>query len=182
MALPGARAHDERGGGARARRRRASQGHAEPAAGPRAARRLRLRPRGLVPGARRRGLLALGAADRHQPGGAAAVAARARGRRAGAAGDRPARGRGAAGADRRHRQRADHGRARRHLGVDQPGLPRFRPVPHPLHLRPAHGDHGGRGVLLHPSGAGRNSGDRSALSHQEVGGGRRHGRRFRLSA
>ena len=57
---------------------------------------------------------------------AAAVAAGERGGRASAAGDRPARGRGAARADRRHRQCAHHRRARRHLGGDQPGVPRLR--------------------------------------------------------
>ena len=56
VALSRARAHDDRDARARARRRGAPEGHAEPAAGAVAARRLRLRPRGLVPGARRRGL------------------------------------------------------------------------------------------------------------------------------
>ena len=55
------------------------------------------------------------------------------------------------------------------------------PVPHPLDLRPAHGDHGGRGVrspfrlLLAAVPAGR-----AALPDQEVGGGGRHGGRVRL--
>ena len=158
---------------ARARRRRAPQGHAEPAAGTGAARRLRLRAarrgsRRSAPSATRP------RRPRSSPNAsrAAAVAARDRGGGARAPGHRPARRRGAARPDRRHRQCADHRRARRHLGVDQPGFPRLWAIPHPLDLRPAHGDHGGRGVLLHPPGAGRHPGDRLALPDQEMGGGR----------
>ena len=74
-----------------------------------------------------------------------------RGGRAAAPGHRSPRRRGAARPDRRHRQCAHHRRARRHLGGDQPGVPGLGPLPHPVDLRPAHGDHGRRRVLLDPS-------------------------------
>ncbi len=148
----------------------ASRRRLSPAAGAVAAGRLRFRPRrpgsrGWAPWASPLAAAEIDANLGEPPLSLRLGAAVARVRQA--IGQRVARG--AARRDGRHCQCAHHRRARRHLGGDQPGLPRLRPVPHPLHLRPAHGDHGGRRVRLDPPAAGGDPGDRAALPDQEVG-------------
>jgi hypothetical protein len=172
--------HGQRG--AQARRCGAPQGHAQPATGALLAGRLRLRPCRLVPRPRRRRRRRGCRRDRGRRARPAPVPAARRGRRPRAPGHRRAHPGGVARRDGRHRQRTDHRRARRHRGSHQPSVPRLRAVPHPVHLGVAYGDHGGRGVPLHSPHAGRDPGDRAPIPHQEMGRGRRHAGRLRLSA
>ena len=121
---------------------------------PGAARRLRFRPRGLVHAARRRRL--------HAWLGRRSIPTSASRRSACASGPAIERVRHAIGqritarpCQARPAQIANGLITGERGGIsrgDQRRLPRQRPVPHPVDLRPAHGDHGGRRVL---GGAGR---------------------------
>jgi len=82
---------------------------------------------------------------------------------------------------RRDRRGADHRRARRHLRRRQSGHARFRPVPHPVDLRPAYGDHGRHRVLADQGSARALPVDRVAVSDTQMGGGCRARCRLVLS-
>ena len=147
-----------------------------PAARARSAERLRFRARRLVRPAGRHGLRQWQArtVDRRRLGPSRSPAV---GR------DRPSakqhlhpHSRGAARRAGRDRRRAHHRRARRHLRRSQPGDAQFRALPHPLHLRPAHGDHGRHRVLARPRFPCALPRARAHFPHPQMGGGGRLGR------